>query len=245
MRNVLWPLALIVVACMTIQPANAWDCSNPVNRTLNVPGNECYVAPSDPTPQRTPGRPINRQEQSNEQTQGQGQTANGGIGNGGTGGAGGSGYGGSGGQGGNAYAAGGISGASTATNAGNSQSTSYASTLNVPRQAVDGYSTGTNSTASCVRDQHAGIGAVIGGLSFGRGKRDSDCARQALATQLWARGEVNAGNLIYCQITEVKAALGADCIALVNERTYAPENAVTQDQLRETERRIVGKMVQK
>jgi hypothetical protein len=43
----------------------------------------------------------------------------------------------------------------------------------------------------------------------------------------------------------VKQALGADCLALMNERTLAPENTVTQEQLREVENRITTKLVGK
>lgn len=251
-----WPAAILTVALLIITPAHAWDCSIPANRTLNVPGNECYVPPA-PTPKRTPGRPITpRQTQgqttNDTQSQGQGQSQNA------TGGAGGLG-----GAGGNSNATGGAGGSSSASaksaanagavasqtanggaasNAGNSQGITENSSYSVPRQAVDGYSAATNSTAACVRDQHAGIGAIIGGFSIGHGKRDKDCARQELAQGLWAQGQFEAGDRIYCAITEVHEALGDDCLKLLRHDVppAIPPDVVTHAELLEIERRMIA-----
>lgn len=241
----------LAIAALFGNAAFAWDCSVPANRTLNVPGNECYVPPvAIPKPiHHIPIRPTVTNN-TTSQGQGQSQTADGGTG--GVGGAGGT---------------GGVANANSeqhqgqhqnqtaeSNNAGNSQSTTYSpsSTYNEVRQAVDGYSSGTNSTAACVRDQHAGVGTIIGGISFGHGKRDSDCAREQLAYVAWARGNDEAAVRIYCSIGEVRKALGSDCEELMaRPKTIAPAaqapvvNYVTQEELRSVEDRIVGKLVSK
>ena len=86
------------------------------------------------------------------------------------------------------------------------------------RQAVTGDSTGTNTTASCRYDMHAGLGSVLGGFSIGRAFSDKDCKRAAYAETLWRRGNVVAGNRVYCTIKDVHDALGDDCEALLNEQ---------------------------
>ena len=210
-------------------PAYAWEC--PLGAAWDIAANACIVLPTAPN---------------QSQTQGQGQTQNANSQSVSTSGATAAALGGT------ATATGGT-GRATATNAGNTQSTSYnsASTFNEPRQAVDGYSSGSNNTSGCVLEQHAGIGAVIGGLSFGHGRRDKNCARQQLAIVLWARGETEAGNRIYCSIDEVKDALGNDCLELLSVRIAVERPAgdghdyVTPEQLQEVENRITRHMVQK
>lgn len=112
----------LLAACAISTQAFAWDCGNPANWSLNVPGNECYHVgpnPNKPAPPTT----VLQQGQAQGQTQGQGQTqtAQGGVGvglggkggtggTGGDGGAGGLGGAGGTGQGGNASAAGGAGG---------------------------------------------------------------------------------------------------------------------------------------
>lgn len=77
--------------------AMAWDCTNPANWSLNVPGNECYhKGPNPTTPPATtpPGNTSTNtngntntlgqgQDQGQGQSQGQGQTATGGNATGG------------------------------------------------------------------------------------------------------------------------------------------------------------------
>jgi hypothetical protein len=110
------------------------------------------------------------------------------------------------------------------------------------------WSAATNTTAPCERDQHAGIGAVIGGLSFGHSTRDHDCAREHIAADLYAHGNVLAAEMVYCAISEVKAALGADCLKILRESepvaTPAPD-AVTHAELQEAERRMTAHGVSK
>jgi hypothetical protein len=139
-----------------------------------------------------------------------------------------------------------------AANVGDSQSTSYSSSYSAPRQAVDGYSSGTNTTAACALDQHAGIGAVIGGISFGRSRRDHDCARLVLANEMWARGNDHAAEAIFCSIGEVKSALGEDCMAYVHTlhstppvAIVPPADTVTHAELRQVETRLVEHMASK
>src|SRR5665213_917377 len=209
-------------------PAYAWNC--PTGAAWDIAANACIVLPAPPVSNQTQG-----------QQQGQQQNANSSSTSSATGGTGGASHS-------NAVSTSGSSatGSATATNAGNTQSTAYnsASTYNEVRQAVDGYSSGSNNTSGCVLEQHAGIGAVIGGISFGHGKRDRNCARQQLAIVLWARGETEAGNRIYCSIDEVKDALGADCLALLSTRIAVERPAgdghdyVTPEQLQEVENRI-------
>lgn len=232
-------VAAAILSLFGAAPAFAWDCSNPANWTLNVPGNECY-------------RPA-----TSTQTQGQGQsqtqTAKGGKGGsasavGGAGGAGGSGgAGGVGGAGGASNATGGNQSqtqTSQSNNAGNAQAITTNDNYTQVHQAVDGYSSGTNTTAGCALEWHAGIGTFVGGASYGRSKRDSDCARQSLARDLQEQGRPEAAARVYCTIKEIKAALGADCYDLVFKPTppavvLAPSpDYVTHADLIEVERRI-------
>jgi hypothetical protein len=132
---------------------------------------------------------------------------------------------------------------------GNQQATNI--TNNQIKQAVGGYSEGTNTTAGCYYDQHAGLGTVFGGISFGHGRKDKDCEKRALAQELWYRGNIIGGNRVYCSIRTIKDTLGEDCEALLNEQTtkqvhsdetvispngwrgeeLAPPNFVTHDEL--------------
>lgn len=55
--------------------AMAWDCSNPANWSLNVPGNECYhVGPNPNAPPATTAGNTNKNKNNNSNTLGQGQT---------------------------------------------------------------------------------------------------------------------------------------------------------------------------
>lgn len=235
-------VAAAILSLFGAAPAFAWDCSNPANWTLNVPGNECYRPPTS--------------TQSQTQGQGQSQTAKGGKGGsatssavGGAGGVGGSGgAGGVGGAGGASNATGGNqsqtqSSASTSNNAGNAQAITTNDNYTQVHQAVDGYSSGTNTTAGCALEWHAGIGTFVGGASYGRSKRDSDCARQSLARDLQEQGKPEAAARVYCTIKEIKAALGADCYALVFKpipvaAVVPAPDYVTHADLIEVERRI-------
>lgn len=236
MKTSIATFVLLVLA--SAAPAYAWEC--PVGAAWDIAANACIVLPAPSTT-----------NQSQTQGQGQVQNANSSSTSSAAGGAGG--VGGSGGNGGSGGSSHSTATGGAATNAGNTQSTNYssASTYNEVRQAVDGYSSGSNNTSGCVLEQHAGIGAVIGGLSFGHGRRDKNCARQQLAIVLWARGETEAGNRIYCSIDEVKDALGNDCLELLSVRIAVERPAgdghdyVTPEQLQEVENRITRHMVQK
>lgn len=75
---------LIVTMALFSLSAHAWDCSNPANTHLNVPGNECYVAPPqspNPSGPTSSAGATAAATQTQGQTQGQGQTATGGNAN--------------------------------------------------------------------------------------------------------------------------------------------------------------------
>jgi hypothetical protein len=172
--------------------------------------------PPAATPTQQQGQ---NQEQGQAQHQGQKQTAQStsqstsqstATGNGGSGG--------SGGMGGTASATGngGTGGAATVGDVAAASSNRQTMEYHQIRQAVTGESSGTNTTAACRYDGHAGLGTILGGVSFGRGFKDADCKREGYALSLWSQGRDAAAARVYCQITEVKAALGADCVELVS-----------------------------
>jgi hypothetical protein len=135
------------------------------------------------------------------------------------------------------------SGAS-ASSGGNSVSNS--SVYKEVQQAVDGYSSGTNTTSGCRYDSHMGLGSVLGGISFGRGFKDKGCVQLKLANEFWSKGMNIAAERIYCSIKEVKEALGEDCIALLNEQhaitpPAAVSDAVTHDELNNAMKKALSK----
>lgn len=104
---------------------------------------------------------------------------------------------------------------SNAVNEGNSLSTSYVN--NAVRNAPAAFAGGTNTTAQCRYSVGAGGSAVVGGLSFGIGRKDKDCERLGLAMYLRDIGQVAASEKVLCAITRLKEALGETCLALVHE----------------------------
>jgi hypothetical protein len=55
------------------------------------------------------------------------------------------------------------------------------------------------------------------GTSLGFSFKDHDCARFQLAQFLYSRGQDIAGDKVMCQISELKEALGSDCLAEIHE----------------------------
>jgi len=120
--------------------------------------------------------------------------------------------------------------ASSSTSGGNSM----ASTFTEVKRAVTGNSSGTNTTAACRYDTHAGLGSVLGGLSFGRSYKDKDCLKLQVANDLWAKGMDIAAVRVYCTIPTIKDALGDDCEAVLNEKHAAARvvsDTVTHEEL--------------
>jgi hypothetical protein len=106
---------------------------------------------------------------------------------------------------------------STEADQANSQSTSINHTYNQVRQTPSAFAGGTNTTAQCHYSVGFGGSAPVAGLSLGFGRKDKDCERLVLAQYLRGIGQLSASQRVLCQITELKRALGEDCIALVNE----------------------------
>lgn len=107
----------------------------------------------------------------------------------------------------------------SANNEGVQQGVEFNQTYKQVKQvqtAVAGNALGT--TADCRVGGGAGAQGASFGLSFGGARKDHDCARLVLANNLYARGQKVAGDRVFCQITEIKQALGDDCIALINEQ---------------------------
>lgn len=107
-----------------------------------------------------------------------------------------------------------------ANNAGVQQGVEFSQNYEAARIPVSTAIAGFGqSTSECLKGGGAGAQSAGFGISFGGSKRDRDCARFVLAQSLYARGQRSAADRIFCQITEVKLALGGDCIALINEQT--------------------------
>ena len=82
----------------------------------------------------------------------------------------------------------------------------------------------------------------MGGISFGHGRKDHDCAKAIIARELWDRGLDEAASRVYCSITEVNQALGTECETLMrrtragdagtaNPRNVNKEDTVTHEEL--------------
>lgn len=96
-----------------------------------------------------------------------------------------------------------------------------------------------NTTAECYTSTGVGFSTPVGGVSFGTGRKAKDCSRLALANVFYARGQTAAGDRMLCSITEVRAALGEDCLALVREtQRIDTSQFVTREELIERERRM-------
>jgi hypothetical protein len=73
------------------------------------------------------------------------------------------------------------------------------------------------TTAGCRFAEGLGVQTMPAGTSLGFSFKDHDCARFQLAQFLYSRGQDIAGDKVLCQITELKDALGADCLADVHQ----------------------------
>jgi hypothetical protein len=69
--NTLWIKLMAVSLLMVCGSAHAWDCNNPANWSLDVPGNECYHKGPNPN---LPTGTTNENSQSQSQAQHQGQS---------------------------------------------------------------------------------------------------------------------------------------------------------------------------
>lgn len=81
---------------------------------------------------------------------------------------------------------------------------------------------GTNTTASCRYSVGAGGQAAVAGVSIGWGRKDKDCERYELAQFFYRNGNVNAGDILMCQIGALKKAFGSGCLAAVRVQVVAP-----------------------
>jgi hypothetical protein len=86
------------------------------------------------------------------------------------------------------------------------------------RQAPSAGISSTNTTSPCFHSVGVGLSSPIGGISFTKGRKSADCFRLELAQSLYARNNNLAGDRVMCSITELKQALGADCIAYLNQK---------------------------
>jgi hypothetical protein len=224
MRNFAWFCGLMAVALFIACSGPALACTCGPGTTQQ--GDVCVA------------NPTSRASQGQGQTQGQGQSQTAKGGNGGQGGAGGNGYG---------TAQSDSASASAASAAGNT--TSYSESYTSPRLAVDGYSSGTNTTATCRYDTHGGLGTFIGGVSFGRGMKDHDCQRIALADSFYSRGNTYAAAKLYCSVRDVRDAIGGDCVATLDAPPPKPvtpaADTVSRADLLEIERRMLTHGVSK
>lgn len=127
----------------------------------------------------------------------------------------------------------------SADNAGNSQTLNQS--YQQVRQTATAYAASAGVTASCATGWGIGAQAPIAGLSFNKNRRDKDCVRFELAQDLYARGQNAAGDRVFCTISLVKAALGEDCLALVN--TVEVQTGISRSELQERDRRMLQKLV--
>jgi hypothetical protein len=104
--------------------------------------------------------------------------------------------------------------ASESDSGGNSYS-SYAAASRIPAAtALAGIGI---TTAGCRFAEGLGVQTMPAGTSVGFSFKDHDCARFQLAQFLYSRGQDIAGDKVLCQISELKDALGADCLADVHQ----------------------------
>jgi hypothetical protein len=130
-------------------------------------------------------------------------------------------------------------GAATSTTTVNGDSSVYVE----KRQAPPAFAALANTTAECYSSVGVGLSSPVGGISFGTGRKAKDCSRLKLAELMYAKGAREAGDRMLCSVSEVRAALGADCLTLI--AVVAPaaplvdtSQFVTREELAERERRI-------
>lgn len=236
--------------------AYAWDCSIPANRHLNVAGNECYVPVQPKTHPIAPPTTVLLQP---SQTQGQGQTQS----QTSQGGAGGSAaqhqgqtdvsnsssksgaYSNS--AGGTATASGGQGGAS------NSGGNSYTSDESIPHQTPPAFAGSVQPTASCKNARNGGASAPVAGVSFGWSTSDDECDLRETAREFFEMGQPAIGVALLCQSKAAKRLPSCTYAGPVVQLSVAPVapaiappvDAVTHDELRQVERRILQRTTSK
>jgi hypothetical protein len=218
--------AFLALTLFCISPAYAWDCS--VWHQSTNPSGECYQAPAGAAATSTASA---TQQQAQIQGQAQQQTATGGTASATA----------SGGQGGSATAAGGSGG--SADNAGNSQSSTYVSIT--PRQtpvAVSGY---VEPSAECMAARNGGASSPVAAISFGFSKVDKGCELREDARMLYEMGQRAQAVELLC--VEARKLGLKDCAyhVLVVAAVRRDPDAVTREELREVERRMVRRGVGK
>jgi hypothetical protein len=200
-------------------------------------------------------------------------SGNGAVISGGAGGAGGSG--GAGGAGG-AAGAGGAGGTSVSNSQGGKGGTSFSNAeggkatasnnvessgngagqsvnLSSPRLAATAIAGYGETTASCRYHDGAGLQLLIVGASFGKSKKDDDCARLELVKYFCANNAPEAAQDVACKISFVKNALGDDChmelLSMCEVAQIAVQvdttDFVTKEQLIEVEQRQLVKQLSK
>lgn len=110
------------------------------------------------------------------------------------------------------------------------------------RQTPPALAGGTNTTAACRYSVGLGGSAPVAGLSFGLGRKDKDCERLVLAQYLREIGQTAAAERVLCRITELRKALGEDCLALVHQVPVAQApRFVTPEELERAFKKAVEK----
>lgn len=112
-------------------------------------------------------------------------------------------------------------------------------TIDIPRQAPPAFAVMANTTAACYTSTGVGLSTPVGGVSFGTGRKAKDCSRVMLAEAFYAKGQKMAGDKLMCSVTEVRQALGEDCMVLLNPPVEVDTSRfVTREEMLERERRI-------
>lgn len=78
------------------------------------------------------------------------------------------------------------------------------------------FSSGTNNNVPCHGEWHAGASVLVGGVSYGRDRKDKDCLLKTAADDLYTRGNYRAAALLYCKIGYYAQALGKECVPLLS-----------------------------
>jgi hypothetical protein len=226
-----------LVALLILSPmAHAWDCSNPVNWTLDVAGNECYRPPTT-TLQQTQGQGQTQGQSQNANSQARAASASNSLSSSIS-------------RGGNATATGGT----TVSNAqggqgGNSSSggNSYDSNESTPRQTPPAFAGNVEPTASCKNARNGGASAPIAGLSFGWSTSDDECDLRETARMFYQLGQTQLAVALLCQSKAAKRlpACAYMVPAPIPVAAVAPVDAVTHAELQDVIRRLFQRTTSK
>jgi hypothetical protein len=100
-------------------------------------------------------------------------------------------------------------------------------TIKSSKLAPTVFSSGTNNNVPCHGEWHAGASVLVGGLSFGRDRKDKDCLLKTAADDQYTRGHFQAAARLYCKIQYYAEALGKDCVAMLSEPPAETPASVT------------------